>query len=69
MTNDAVANKLRACYVFLALCFLAIATAIVINLIQANQTGAGSGINDTKILTPSEARNFFRDQHVPESQH
>jgi hypothetical protein len=58
-------GKRNAAYAVLIFTALMFGGSIVTNFIQADRTGAGSGINDTRLLSPQEARHFFEVKTLP----
>ena len=42
---------------------LILASMLTVNIVQARQTGCGSGFGDTRELTPEQAQTFFAAGH------
>jgi hypothetical protein len=58
-------EQTRAYRAYSAFMALFVLTFIVINVVQAHQTGHGSGVNDTRILSPSDASHFVDAPQIP----
>ena len=54
--DERAEQTMRAIRVYLVVMGLMVATFFVVNLVQANQTGRGLGVDDTRIVPADQAR-------------